>query len=326
LAKIGRTPLVRLRLRVHRRWRDVWLKLEQFNPGGSVKDRTAYALVFDLVDRGILSFSGETVVESTSGNLGIGLALVCAELGYEFVAVTDPMASAYSIAMMSWLGARVERVDVPDENGMFLPGRIARVQEILASTPGAVWTNQYCNLANPRAHREQTGPELLRQAERPVACVFVAVSTGGTLKGISQYMSLNAPRCRVVAVDLHGSRALGGPAGRRRLPGIGSTQPSEFLGDRPYAAASYVSDGEAIAACRALRSCIGLSVGGSSGAVLAAAARYLATEVSAEMVVCVCPDGGDRYETTLYDEAWLAEQDLQVDILAGVAFDDVAWG
>ncbi|RCV49008.1 pyridoxal-phosphate dependent enzyme [Marinitenerispora sediminis] len=308
-SRIGRTPVLPIRLRVGGRWREVMLKLEQFNPGGSIKDRTAYALIEDLELRGRLR-PGATVVESTSGNLGVALAYVCREYGYGFVAVVDPLVSEVNIETMRELGAVVERVQRSDVHGNYLAARRERVREIATGDPGCVWTDQYGNRANPRAHREQTGPEILRQAGPGLAAVLVAVSTGGTLAGIADYLRPAAPGCRIVAVDVRGSAALGGPRGPRRLVGIGASRRSAFVRPEHYDTAVHVSDAEAIAACRLLRRCTGIGIGGSSGAVLAAAARVLRADDRLERVVCVCPDGADRYESTVYNRLWLAKENI----------------
>ncbi|MFF3644204.1 pyridoxal-phosphate dependent enzyme [Streptomyces sp. NPDC002564] len=309
VSRIGRTPLLPVRLQVAGREREVALKLEQFNPGGSVKDRTAYALVEDLEDRGLLG-PGRTVVESTSGNLGAALAYVCHSRGYPFVAVVDPKTSRRNLDEMTALAAHVERVDRPDAHGGYLHARLDRVRDLLAGDTSLVWPDQYRNPANPRVHREQTGPEILRHAQARPDAVFVAVSTGGTLAGVAQYLRMVAPECRVVGVDVRGSVALGGPPGRRRLTGIGAGRPSAFARPADCDEVRHVPDAEAVAACHRLRAGTGVGVGGSSGAVLAAAARYLARHPDAGEVVCLCADGADRYEDTVYGAAWLREHGL----------------
>jgi cysteine synthase A len=321
-ARIGCTPLVRVRVRVRGRWRSLWLKLEQFNRGGSIKDRTAYGLLADLEERGLMRHA-DTVVESTSGNLGIGLALACAQRGYQFVAVVDPMASEYSVARMKDFGARIEVVE-PEPDTPYLAARLARVRELQRGDPRMVWTNQYGNPANPRIHRNHTGAEVLRQLGRPPGAVFVAVSTGGTLKGVSQYFRTSAPSARVAAVDIDGSVVLGGPRGKRHIPGIGSSQPSQFLDGRPYDDAWYVSEVEAVATCHVLRRCTNIGIGGSSGAVVAAAARFLSAVRHDGPVVCLCPDGSDRYEHTIYSPQWVAANGLWPDGgTTPLPFDDI---
>jgi N-(2-amino-2-carboxyethyl)-L-glutamate synthase len=321
-ARIGSTPLVKVRLRINGRYHHIWLKLEQFNRGGSIKDRTAYGLIEDLEERGLMRGS-DTIVESTSGNLGIGLALACKERGYGLLAVVDPMASEYSVGKMKELGARIETVPAAGSGQPLLARRLARVQELRRENPRMRWTNQYANLANPRIHRHHTGPEILRQLGQFPDAVFVAVSTGGTLKGIAQYLRAFAPGCRIAAVDVKGSVVLGGTAGKRNIPGIGSSRQSDFLRDRPYDLASYVSEEEAVATCHALRLCTNIGVGGSSGALVAAAARYLSTRPSTESVVCLCPDGSDRYENSVYNLDWLRSKNINVDDGAQLPFDNI---
>lgn len=321
LARIGRTPLRRVRLRIGGRWRHLWLKLEQFNPGGSIKDRTALALVEDLEDRRKMK-GADTIIESTSGNLGVALAMACGERGYQFIAVTDPMANTRCVNKMERLGAIVEQI-VPDAgDDDYLSLRLARVRELLAQIPASVWPDQYRSPANPRAHRQHTGPEILHQAEVSPDAVFVGVSTGGTLAGISQYVRAFSPGCKVGAVDIQGSVALGGLRAKRHVPGIGSTRRSTFLLGRTYDFSVKVSEAEAIATCHALRQATNIGLGGSSGAVIAAAARYLSRHVAKRPVICVCPDGSDHYEETIYSGNWLADNDLRIDVPGLVMFDD----
>lgn len=319
--QVGRTPLMRIRLRIDGRWRHVWLKLEQFNPAGSIKDRTALALVEDL-EEGNKMRHADTIIESTSGNLGIALALACHERGYQFVAVTDPMASERCVSEMTRFGASVERI-VPEPGSVdYLSQRLARVGELLRENPLAVWPDQYRSPANPRVHRQHTGPELLQQAGGPPDAVFVSVSTGGTLAGISQYLRAFAPGCKIVAVDIQGSVALGGMMAKRHLSGIGSTRKSRFIDSGSYDLSAKIQEAEAMAACHALREATSIGLGGSSGAVISAAARYLSQQAPERPVICICPDGSDRYEETIYNHGWLTGNDLDIDAPGLLAFDD----
>ena len=321
-ARIGCTPLVRVRLRIQGRWQCLWLKLEQFNRGGSIKDRTAYSLIEDIEERGLMR-DADTIVESTSGNLGIGLALACRERGYRFVAVVDPMTSGYCIDRMKELGARIEVVRPVPQGEPFLALRLSRVRELRLHEPGLVWTNQYGNLANPRVHRNHTGAEIVRQLDECPEAVFVAVSTGGTLKGISQYLRAFAPQSTMAAVDVTGSVVLGGQPGQRNVPGIGSSRPSDFLRDQPYDMAFYVSEEDAVAACNAVRACTNIGLGGSSGAVVVAAARFMRAMRPSRPVVCVCPDGSDRYEDSVYNPEWRRRKGFGAGALSSLPFDDI---
>lgn len=320
-ANVGRTPLLRIRLRIEGRWRHLWLKLEQFNPAGSIKDRTALALIEDLEERNKMRHA-DTIIESTSGNLGVALALMCRDRGYSFVAVTDPMISEHSVDEMTRLGANIERIVPESGNVDYLSQRLARVGELLDENPLAVWTDQYGSPANPRAHRQHTGPELLQQADDLPDAVFVSVSTGGTLAGISEYLRVFAPDCKVVAVDIRGSVALGGMMTKRHIPGIGSTRRSSFINCESYDCTARISEAEALATCHALREATNIGLGGSSGAAVSAAARYISRRTPKRPVICICPDGSDRYEETIYDHGWLTDNHLKIDIPGLLAFDD----
>jgi 2,3-diaminopropionate biosynthesis protein SbnA len=303
LDTIGATPLSPLWMRTQGRRRRVGLKLEGHNLTGSIKDRTALSLVRGLLARGRLA-PGSTIVESTSGNLGVALALICRALGHSFVAVVDPHATGENLAKMSALGAEVDMVGEPG-HGSFLASRLARVAELRALTPALVWANQYGDEANPSAHRTSTAPEILRQMDRRLDAVFVAVSTCGTLVGVSSFLRRFSPRTRVIAVDAVGSTVFGGTAAPRLLVGIGSSRRPDFAIEGLYDDVVRVDDETAFSACRQLDERCGLRVGGSSGAVVAACHRYLADAPELERVVCICPDTGDNYTSTIWDDGWL---------------------
>jgi 2,3-diaminopropionate biosynthesis protein SbnA len=291
--------------------RSVHLKLEGENPGGSIKDRTALSLLRSLESTGRLS-AGARLLESSSGNLAISLAMLARDRGYRFTAVVDPKVTDENMRRLHALGAELDRVDSIDETGGYLLTRLARVRERLADDPGLLWTNQYSNAANPEAHYRGTGPEILRQMENRVDAVFVAVSTGGTLAGVGRYFREASPNTRVIAVDARGSVALGGSPGVRKLTGMGSSRPSEFVSPELYDEVVYVGDCEAFAFCRALDSATGLKVGGSSGACLAACARYLKFHSRIERAVSICADRGERYASSIFSDSWLAQSGLEI--------------
>jgi N-(2-amino-2-carboxyethyl)-L-glutamate synthase len=309
LASIGNTPIGVVALLIDGRWRTAHLKLESANPFGSIKDRTALALVTDLENRGLLT-PESVLIESTSGNLGVALAGIAAARHYPFVAVVDPKVTAENLARMRGLGAAVEMVRDADRNGCYLAGRLRRVRDLCARSPRFVWTNQYSNPANPRAHYTGTGPEIDRQVDADIDAIFIAVSTGGTLAGLGRYFRQARPATRVVAVDAQGSVIFGGAAHHRRLTGIGSDCRSHFVKKSLYDEHMLVGDEMAFALCRMLARETGIKVGGSSGAVLGACARYLRSHPAARTVVCVCPDDGDHYATTIFDDGWLIGQQL----------------
>ncbi len=303
------TPLCPVTVLVRDRPRAILLKLEGLSPAGSIKGRTARFLVDALAVEGRLG-PGTTLIESTSGNLGVGLAIVAAARGYRFHAVVDPKVPTAALKRMRHLGATVEMVADADPNGAYLGARLARVHERCASSDTFVWTDQYGSDANPRAHEMGTGPEVLAQAG-VVDAVFAAVSTGGTAAGLARFFSVVSPSTRTIAVDVEGSVVFGGAPGPRLLTGLGSAQRSRFL-PPGLVEAMIVSDEQAIRACRALWACSGIKVGGSSGAVIAACSRYLARHPEVERAVCVCADGGENYADTIYDDAWLERHGISM--------------
>ena len=308
---IGDTPIERIRLLLGRESRSVHLKVEGENPGGSIKDRTALSLLQSLESTGRLRPGGR-LLESSSGNLAISLAMLARDRGYRFTAVVDPKITHENMRRLHALGAETQMVDSLDETGGYLLTRLARVRELLTDDPGLLWTNQYSNVANPETHYRGTGPEILQQMGDRVDAVFVAVSTGGTLAGIGRYFREASPDTRIIAVDARGSVALGGSPGVRKLTGMGSSRPSEFVTPALYDELVLVGDCEAFAFCRALHAATGLEVGGSSGACLAACARYLQFHRSIERAVCICADRGEHYASSIFSDSWLAQNGLEI--------------
>ena len=309
-AQIGDTPLVTTYLRINGFWRPVHLKLEGCNPAGSLKDRTAANLIHDLENRGVLKHSS-IIVESTSGNLGVGLAFLCRERGYRFLAIIDPKSTLENRRKMQSLGAELELVEQQDESTGYLPYRLRRVQELVRSSSQYIWTDQYSNPANPRAHYLSTGPEIYRGMGGRLDAIFVAVSTGGTLAGIGRYLREVSPATKIIAVDACGSVIFGCSSRQRKLVGIGSSRRSNFITPELYDAHLLVTEGDAFALCRQVAAATGIKVGGSSGAVLYACARYLSKHPGMTNVVCLCPDGGENYSSTIFDDGWMRENGFQ---------------
>ncbi len=230
---------------------------------------------------------------------------MCGQLGHQFVGVIDPKTPSEVRSEMLRLGAQLEFVHSVDQGGGYLLSRLKRVRELCARLPDCLWTDQYSNPANPDAHYRSTAPEILAQMNGKVDAIFVAVSTGGTLAGIKRYFSDISPTTSVIGVDAIGSVALGGEAKERKLTGIGSSQLSVFL--RPLQSYVYrmVTDRDAFAICRALDKELHLRLGGSSGAVICACVQSLVDHCPAKHIVCVCPDGGKNYESTIFNDDWL---------------------
>jgi N-(2-amino-2-carboxyethyl)-L-glutamate synthase len=306
---VGNTPLIRRHLRVWGQWRRVWLKLEGCNPAGSLKDRTAASLISDLEKRQLLN-SSTTLLESTSGNLGVALAYLCRQKGYRFLAVIDPKTTPEICSRMQELGAEIDLITEPDENGGYLLSRLRRIEALCRRFPNYVWSNQYGNPANPLAHYLSTGPEIYRQTGGKLDAVFIPVSTGGTLAGVGRYLRETKPEAKVIGVDAVGSVIFGTAPGKRKLTGIGSSRTSDFLKPDLYDGHLMVTDQEAFSMCRRLTKA-GVPVGGSSGATLVACVRYLADHPEIQNPVCVCPDGGQSYLSTIFDDSWLAQNGLE---------------
>jgi 2,3-diaminopropionate biosynthesis protein SbnA len=295
------TPLIRL----DHPQVDLYCKLESSNITGSTKDRSAYAILTEAVEAGLVT-NGTAVVESSSGNFAVSLAMLCRLLGVPFIPVIDPSINAQTERILRACCERVEKVDARDGHGN-LPGRIDRVQQIRAEIPGAYWPNQYANPAAARGHFTFTGAELC--ADLPdVDYVFVGVGTGACLAGISQRVKRHRPGAKVIAVDAEGSVIFGGPAGRRRIPGIGSLiQPS-------LVKAAIVDEVVVVAEADTVRTCWqllrrGLHAGGSTGSVLAAINTYFAGYHGPPLTVAfLCADRGSAYTDTIYHPRWVHEE------------------
>lgn len=323
LAAIGRTPLVHVALRIDGAWRSVALKLESFNPAGSIKDRTAYALLRSLEARNEVR-PGDQVIESTSGNLGVALAMICRERGYAFSAVVDPKPDPVVLDKMRAYGAKVIRVEAPDHTGGYLLTRLSEVRRRV-DDEHLVWPNQYGNPANPRIHYQQTAPEI-RRHQPDIDAIFVAASTGGTLSGVGRYFKAVRPQVRVVGVDIPGSRVFGTTQAARILNGIGSSCESQFLRPGDHDDVVIVRDRDAVAACHMLVESTGIGVGGSSGAVLHACAEYLGEHPEIRRPVCICADGSANYLNTVYGTGWLDKHGFcPASDMRSLRFDEVRW-
>lgn len=294
---IGHTPLVRL-LRTEKalglRAR-LLVKLESFNPGGSVKDRVALSMLDAAEAEGRLA-PGAVIIEPTSGNTGIGLALVAAARGYRVMLVMPETMSAERRQLMQAYGA--ELVLTPGEKGM--AGAIERAEALLRELPGSILAGQFDNPANPEAHRRSTGPEIWEDTDGEVDVFVAGVGTGGTITGTGEYLREKKPGVRIVAVEPQGSPVLsGGKPGAHRLQGIGAGFVPAVLNREIYDEVFPVADGDAIAAARALARREGLLAGISSGAALHAAISLAKRpENVGKTIVALLPDTGTRYLST----------------------------
>lgn len=283
---------------------DVFLKLEGFNVSGSIKVKTAIALVEDLEQRGVARPNETVIVESSSGNLGIALSLVCAIKGYRFICVADSNVNRANIRGMEVYGAEVVVVEERDSAGGFLESRFKAIDKILHSVPNAVWVNQYANLANKNAHAEQTAEEIAREFEK-VDWIFVGAGTTGTLGGVSERLRQVFPKIRVIAVEPVGSVTFGGPPGKRYIPGIGTSRKPELAEianpDRVVA----IEEERTVETCLSFVRDYHLLIGGSTGTVLTAVQDLSSEFAPDDTIVAISPDLGEKYLDTIYNPAWV---------------------
>lgn len=303
LDTVGHTPLIRLnRLypEIHQR---VFAKMESFNPGGSIKDRTALQLITEAMENGKLK-KGDTVVESSSGNMAIGLAQVCKYFGLNLEVVVDPMVNKQNIKIIHAFGGKVNFVHFPSPEGGYLQARLDKVQEILASNPRSFWTNQYGNPQNPEAHK-QTMHEIVKDLGKAPDFLFAATSTCGTLMGCAEYIQKNQLKTKVIAVDAVGSIIFGTPAGERKIPGHGAGRKSQFLDKTAIYDVVHITDEECVSGCHTLLNKEALLCGGSSGAVAFAVLKKASSLPSGASIAMILCDSGERYLDTIYDEEWV---------------------
>lgn len=286
--------------------RCILVKAEGLNLAGSIKLKAAAAMVDDAVEARRLR-PGMTLVESSSGNLGVAVSLIAASRGLNFVCVTDDRCNPTTVRMMRAVGATVHIVTEPDPVEGYLGARLRFVRD-LAERPDVLWLNQYANEANWGAHYERTAPAILREVP-DVDVLFVGAGTTGTLMGCARYMrDATAGRVRVVGVDSVGSVTFGTPAGPRHVPGLGAgVRPAIFDGG-VLDDTVLVPERDGVRRCRELAAS-GFVFGGSTGTVLAGAMSWLEEhDQSAELTaVAIAPDLGERYLETVYDDGWVSE-------------------
>ena len=302
LRVVGETPLVRLdRILRPRTW-SLYAKLDGLNPGGSTKDRAALRAIEDALATGRIH-EGSLIVESSSGNMGVGLAQACSYYGLRFICVVDPHTTQQNILLMRAYGAEVEMVTLPDPvNHSYLPTRISRVNEILAAEPGAFWVNQYANRSCVAAHYDGTAPELVAELGGFPDYFVCAVGTCATIQGCALYFRHQNAPTRIVGVDSVGSTILGGTAAPRKIPGMGSVQVSPLLDRSLIDIEIKVEEDDAIRWCRALARTEAILAGGSSGAVLDAVDQ-LRDQIPADAtVVALLPDRGERYLDLIFSD------------------------
>jgi N-(2-amino-2-carboxyethyl)-L-glutamate synthase len=305
LSAVGGTPLVELCKIYPDLCLRLFAKLEALNPGGSIKDRPA----LEILESAIASkeIGPKTViVESSSGNMGIGLAQACAYYGLRFICVVDAKASPQNIRILEVYGAQIDYVAEPDpESGEFLPARLKRVREILEKTENTFWPNQYTNRLNSATHYRTTMSEVMMALEGKVDFVFCATSTCGTVRGCGEYARGHDLSTQVVAVDALGSLIFSDEKIIRHLPGMGAGLRPPLCDLRFIDQVVHVSDLECIIGCRRLVQREGILAGASSGGLVSAVFKLRDKIPTDCTCVLILPDRGERYLDTVYSDEWV---------------------
>lgn len=288
---IGRTPLARLHRVVPVGGAGVWAKLEAFNPGGSVKDRIALGMVETAEREGLLR-PGGTIIEATSGNTGIGLAVVAAVRGYRLILTMPEAMSLERRGLLESYGAEI--VLTPARDGM--EGALREAEALAARTPGSHLTRQFENPANPETHRRTTAKEILEATGGKIEAFVACVGTGGTITGVGEVLKQSVPGVKVVAVEPAGSPILsGGPPGPHRIQGIGAGFVPKVLNRSILDEIIRVGDEDAFAMAKRLGREEGISAGLSAGAAAWAACRVAERLGKGRRIVTIFPDSGERY-------------------------------
>jgi N-(2-amino-2-carboxyethyl)-L-glutamate synthase len=303
---IGNTPLVRLDKLVGDAHLQLYAKLEGLNLGGSIKDRAAKEIIQDALERGKIH-ANTVVIESSSGNMGIGLAQVCAHLGLRFICVVDPKTTGQNIKILKAYGAEIDMVERPDPTtGEYLKARLDRLQVLLQATPNSFWPDQYSNVSNPRAHHK-TMREIIEQLGARLDFVFCATSTCGTLRGCAEYLRARDLPAQVIAVDAVGSVIFGGEPAKRLIPGHGAAVRPRLYQSGLAARLVRVTDLDCVVGCRRLVRQEAILAGGSSGAVVMAVEKIKHELPPGAVCAAILPDRGERYLDTIYSDAWVTE-------------------
>jgi cystathionine beta-synthase len=308
LQAVGRTPLVKLRRLTEGLQASVAIKVEAVNPGGSVKDRVAMAMIADAERRGLLR-TGGTIIEATAGNTGVGLAMVAAVKGYRCIFVLPDKMAAEKIALLKAYGSEV--VITPTAVAPDSPESYNGVADRLTrEIPGAWRPNQFANMMNPEIHYRTTGPEIWEQTDGKVTVFVGGVGTGGTVSGVARYLKEMNPEIKVIGADPDGSVLSGGTPKSWKVEGIGEDFVPKTFNGQLVDEWIRIGDAEAFQTARLLARREGMLFGGSTGTNVAASLRYARRLGPEHVVVTIGADTGRNYLSKFFDDGWLSENKL----------------
>src|SRR5437899_264398 len=314
LQSVGKTPLVKLRRVTEGLAPAIYAKVEAMNPGGSVKDRVALAMIAEAERRGWLRPAG-TIIEATAGNTGVGLAMAASVKGYRCIFVLPDKMSAEKVALLKAYGAEV--IITPTNVAPDAPESYNGVADRLTrEIPGAWRPNQFTNMANPEIHYRTTGREIWEQTEGRITVFVAGVGTGGTISGVARYLKEQNPDVKIVGADPEGSVLSGDKPQPWKVEGIGEDFVPKTFNSQLVDDWVRVSDADSFHTARALARREGILVGGSSGTAVAAALRFAQRLTAEHLVVALCADTGRNYLSKIFDDDWLAANKLTVNVQA----------
>lgn len=306
LSAIGKTPLVKLNRFFEEGGFQLYAKMESLNPGGSMKDRPALSIIEHAIGTGAVG-PDTVIIESSSGNMGLGLAQACSYFGLRFICVVDMKTTIQNIRLLEAYGAEVDLVSEPDPGtGEFLQARLNRVRSLLKITGDSYWPNQYANEYNPIAHH-QTMREIATELDGDVDYLFCATSTCGTMRGCVEYIREHELMTKVIAVDAVGSIIFGGQKSKRLIPGHGAAVRPQLFQSGLVDRCVHVTDLDCVVGCRQLARREAILAGGSSGAILMAVKKMKYLIPPDATCVVILADRGERYLDTIYSDEWVRE-------------------
>lgn len=296
---VGKTPLISNMYN----GREIYIKLESSNPSGSMKDRAAIYIINSAFKLGLIN-NQTTIIESSSGNFGVALAAVCKKMGLHFICVIDANINSATEKLLIAYGTEIIKITEADEYGGYLINRLTKVKEIISQSKNVYWTNQYENMLNADAYHS-LADEILSEVRKP-DYVFIPVSSGGTITGISCRIKEKSPQTKIIAVDSMGSIIFGGQARKRLLPGLGSSIVPSILKHAQIDDIVTVEEINMINECHVFFDKNNVMIGGSSGACLYAIKKYCECNhiPNNSRIVTIFADKGERYIDTIYDDNW----------------------